>query len=262
MWIATILLPRCSRARSRWKRRPVIECDQCGARFEVLWQKRHRRFCSTACSRLHPPSEATRAAFSERTTARNLARWSKPEERAKQSAAIAATHVDPDLRSRRREAIRASMATPSFKRKRSLISKLLVSAVRETNRTNGNVRESRGERELVAWLRVTLGDDAVIHHPERVQGADIDVYVRTGDVYIQFDGIYYHGLDRPYEQLSPVIRRKFDRDRAVDALFRRLGLRLVRITDKAWASLTKGNDRLRWLREEVLQDASRREPNS
>jgi hypothetical protein len=148
------------------------------------------------------------------------------------------------------------MSTPAFKAKRSLLSQMLASKVRLTNVQNGNVRESKGERELVAWLRETLGEDAVVHHPERVQGADIDIFVRSADVYIQFDGVYYHGLDRPYDQLSPIIRRKYDRDRAVDALFARLGIRLVRITDLAWSEMTSEESRLRWLREEVHDTGS------
>ena len=153
------------------------------------------------------------------------------------------------------------MATPSFKAKRSLISKLLAARAYKTKVRNGQVSESAGEREMVAWLKNALGDQAVLHHPPRAQGADIDIYVLTGDVYIQFDGVYYHGLDRPYDQLSPVIRRKYDRDRAVDALFSRLGLRLIRVTDKRWASMGEA-DRARWLRDEVLQDAHCSEANA
>ncbi len=149
--------------------------------------------------------------------------------------------------------IRASMATSDFKRKRSLISRMLVAKVRLTNISNGNIRESAGERELVEWLRSALGVHDVVHHPERVQGSDIDIYVRSADAYVQFDGVYYHGLDRPYEELTPVIRRKFDRDRATDRLFTRLDLRLVRITDKQWASMTSEESRLAWLREVLKQ---------
>jgi hypothetical protein len=138
------------------------------------------------------------------------------------------------------------MATPSFKQKRSLISKLLVSRVRMTNIRKGNVRESAGERELVAWLRTMLGPNDVVHHPARVQGADIDIYVCSVDTYIQFDGVYFHGLDRPYAELTPEIRRKFDRDRSVDALFDRLGMRLVRITDHAWSAMKTNETRSEW----------------
>jgi hypothetical protein len=124
------------------------------------------------------------------------------------------------------------MSTVAFKRKRSHISKDLAHRVRATNIAKGNVRESAGERDMVRVLRTMSAQ--VEHHPERVQGFDVDVYVADVDVYLQFDGIYYHGLDRAYEDLSPEIRRKFDRDRLADRRFPQLGLRLVRVIDQDW----------------------------
>lgn len=117
----------------------------------------------------------------------------------------------------------------------------------ETNRRNGNVRESVPERAFVSWLRDVLGADEVVPHPGHVNGFDIDVYVRSLDTYIQFDGVYYHGLDRPYEDLSSEIRRKYDRDRLADARFEALGLRLVRITDREWFALETSESRNHWL---------------
>lgn len=148
------------------------------------------------------------------------------------------------------------MSTPTFKAKRSMLSKMLYPRVLETNRALGNVKESAGERALVAWLRAELGDDDVVHHPGHVNGFDIDVFVRSLDAYVQFDGVYYHGLDRPYAELTPIIRRKFDRDRAADRRFLELGLRLVRITDREWAELRTSEDRSAWLgrlREEAAE---------
>jgi hypothetical protein len=139
------------------------------------------------------------------------------------------------------------MSTPAFKAKRSALSKALYPQVLETNRRNGNLRESKGEREFVAWLRSVLGPADVEHHPHHVNGFDIDVYVRSLDAYIQFDGVYYHGLDRPYAELTPIIRRKFDRDRAAERRFDELGLTLVRITDREWTSLTAESARRAWL---------------
>ena len=75
----------------------------------------------------------------------------------------------------------------------------------------------------------------------------IDAYVRSTDTYFQYDGVYYHGLDRPYDQLSPVIKRKYDRDRATETMFARLGLRLLRITDVEWTSLVTEESLREWL---------------
>lgn len=80
---------------------------------------------------------------------------------------------------------------------------------------------------------------------------NIDIYVRTTNTYVEYDGVYYHGLDRPYDQLSPGIRKKYDRDRIVDAWFRERGIRLVRITCRDWLAMTD-DQRSEWIRGEIL----------
>lgn len=191
---------------------------------------------------------------SEQTRARNLVRWSSAEARKQQSEAIRQTHSDPAGRAARTAAIRAAMSTPAFKAKRSEISRRLAPVFMETNRRNGNVRESRAEREFVEFLRDELGADDVVHHPPVVNGCSVDVYVRSSDAFIQFDGVYYHGLDRPYDQLSPEIRRKYDRDRALDAHFERIGQRLIRITDLEWSMMTTTEARRGWLVEKLREE--------
>lgn len=160
---------------------------------------------------------------------------------------IKRSHMCEEGKRRRVAAIKKTMATPEFRAKRSQISKAAYPKTLETNRRLGNVKESKAEREFVAWLRTVYGDESVVHHPHHVNGFDVDVYVAALDAYIQFDGIYYHGLDRPYEQLSPMIKRKFDRDRAADRRFPELGLTLIRITDKQWAAMSDDVSRKAWL---------------
>jgi len=70
----------------------------------------------------------------------------------------------------------------------------------------------------------------------------IDFYVRSIDVYVQFDGVYWHALDRPIEEIrrsgTDGHRRDMSRyrkwlvDRQQEKWFVERGLRLVRITDK------------------------------
>lgn len=67
----------------------------------------------------------------------------------------------------------------------------------------------------------------------------IDFYVKNIDTYIQFDGVYWHGLDRPIEIIAEgktardiQIYRKYLTDRIQDEWFKTMNLKLVRITDK------------------------------
>jgi hypothetical protein len=70
----------------------------------------------------------------------------------------------------------------------------------------------------------------------------VDFYVSSIDTYIQFDGVYWHGLDRPIEQIKESgtfghirdasIYRKWCVDRQQDKWFLETGKKLVRITDQ------------------------------
>ena len=60
----------------------------------------------------------------------------------------------------------------------------------------------------------------------------IDMYVPSIDTYIEVDGMYWHGLDRPYGQLTAEPRAKYDHDRRLDEYCQRAGLRLIRVTEQ------------------------------
>jgi very-short-patch-repair endonuclease len=67
----------------------------------------------------------------------------------------------------------------------------------------------------------------------------IDFYIPSIDTYMQFDGEYWHGLDRPLEMIAEgktsrdvQIYKKWQTDREQDAWFKEHGMRLVRITDR------------------------------
>jgi len=71
-----------------------------------------------------------------------------------------------------------------------------------------------------------------------VNGWRIDFYVKSLRTYVQFDGVYWHGLDRPLhvlqesqEERDKAILGTRERDRAQDSWFAGQGLRLVRVTD-------------------------------
>lgn len=75
-----------------------------------------------------------------------------------------------------------------------------------------------------------------------------DFYIRSIDTYVEFDGVYWHGLDRTQEQLresnsirDKSILKKWQRDREQDRFFSENHLRLVRITD---SSFKKDHDKV------------------
>lgn len=70
--------------------------------------------------------------------------------------------------------------------------------------------------------------DADIVLQKRVHKWPIDIYVKSLDVYVEYDGDYTHGLyERALQYEGP--RKKFMNDRAKEAYFAQHGMTLVRI---------------------------------
>lgn len=64
-----------------------------------------------------------------------------------------------------------------------------------------------------------------------VQQRNVDLYIRSKNIFIEVDGVYWHGLDRPYEDLHEPQRVQFDRDRRLDDYCKATGITLIRVTD-------------------------------
>lgn len=100
---------------------------------------------------------------------------------------------------------------------------------------------SRPEMRLKAFLEERFGEGAV-KHQRWVNGSPIDFYVKTIDTYVQLDGRYWHGLDRPTEDIrlserprDQTIYQRLLNDRRQNGWFAEKGLSFVRITDEQLA---------------------------
>lgn len=106
---------------------------------------------------------------------------------------------------------------------------------------------SKPERMLRDFLIQEFGIDDVVHQqnvddPDTGKKWSIDFYVRSIDTYIQLDGVFWHGLNKPYEQLHGNVKRAFDNDRYQDRWFASRGMRLVRVTDIEMLDCVKKNE--------------------
>lgn len=124
--------------------------------------------------------------------------------------------------------VRAKGQTPEAKRKRH-----------QTMLDNHSFGKSKPEDRFYEHL-VTMFD--VVERQKRVLSWWIDFYVPSIDTYIQFDGEYWHGLDRSLEEIKKrrfkrdsMIEHAYNRDRLQDAWFAERNLRLIRVTDKQFA---------------------------
>lgn len=108
----------------------------------------------------------------------------------------------------------------------------------DTQKKNKSLMISRPERMLGQELQAYFGENDVIHTLRKLSFC-IDFYVKSIKTYIQVDGVYWHGLDRPLDEIKNSdkeidreIYKKYRRDRKADAAFKEAGLFLVRVTDK------------------------------
>ena len=102
----------------------------------------------------------------------------------------------------------------------------------------GKAYQSKPEQQFRALLEEQFGTENVLVQQRVNKRWSIDFYVKAIDTYVQFDGAYWHALDRPIEQIAEhstvrdaIIHKKWLTDREQDAWFHEHGFRLVRITD-------------------------------
>jgi len=101
---------------------------------------------------------------------------------------------------------------------------------------------SKDELRCLEMLKNEFGE---VDHQVHVNGWLIDFYVKSIDTYVQFDGVYWHGLNRSLDRLQNPgskrdrdISKKWHRDREQDGWFMNNGKRLVRITDKEFREMS------------------------
>lgn len=89
--------------------------------------------------------------------------------------------------------------------------------------------------DVVGQGITTLPDLFLLLAPDYFHEIDFKI----GDIYLQIDGRYLHGLDRPLEEIKQSsagrdksIYQRWFSDRDQDEQFSAAGLRLLRITDK------------------------------
>lgn len=95
---------------------------------------------------------------------------------------------------------------------------------------NGTIRKSRPELALCECLIRMFGPDN-IRTQVQMFGTRIDIHIVHKNVFVEFDGKYWHGLDVQYDQLDLHRKTKFDKDRKLDEAFRGAKLTLIRVVD-------------------------------
>jgi hypothetical protein len=124
--------------------------------------------------------------------------------------------------------------------------KLGAAKAHETRKKNKTYVTSKLENLFYDFLCEQFNASNVIRQIRINQRWEIDFYINSLSVYVQFDGIYWHGLDRPIEEIREhkqlrdvTISKKYDTDREQEKWFLENDLSLVRIIESSFKDNTQ-----------------------
>lgn len=167
--------------------------------------------------------------------------FAKPEIIEKRSKAQKEAWSDIDLREKHSQIIHDTWQKPGMKEKyeKALNTPEVILKRHETMKRNGTYgKKTKPEILLESFLQSTFGSDNVVYQ-KFVYRWPIDFYIKSIDVYIQLDGVYWHGLDRNIEKIASSKSKRdanickcYYKDSEQNAWFKTNNLMLVRITDK------------------------------
>lgn len=275
MWLReyTVKLPSSRFRNGVESRRNIFRCDKCHRSYEKRYRKNDCQadrltFCGRLCS-----SAAQRSMLTEKRKKNSLDKYGchytqlesvkqrMLATRIEKYGTVAPVHHHSETNAKFRltmlerhgDESPLPKARQTFRDKHGVTSPYVLPEVRQRNdlvsagqkgyRTmakKGRKKLSLPEKQLGDWLYDKFGKDCV--EPQYQIKRDgkkswlIDYYVKPLNVYVQLDGVFWHGLDKPLEEIAefPRIYEQYESDREQDLWFQSNGLRLVRVTDQEW----------------------------
>lgn len=103
---------------------------------------------------------------------------------------------------------------------------------------NGSCSKSYTEEKLYQLLCDIFGVDDVVRQVYIIRQW-IDFYIKSLDLYLQLDGVYWHGLNRNISEIKnssvrqdKKIYQNYVRDQKLNSYMKSKGLKMIRITDE------------------------------
>jgi very-short-patch-repair endonuclease len=245
--VKTIRVARTSPRSRKTKRVIVYQCDQCQKIYEGKYQKKYmsdRKFhlCSKQC--LADSRRNGGVAVEHQLQSRDMKLW---QSRVKQTLQDRYGVDNPSsldwVKQKKIETYRLHYGV-DHPQKNPEVSKRSIEtyAKRYHNRWI-----SKPEKKFGELLIEEFGSDNVKLQKLIERKWSVDFYITSIDIYIQFDGVYWHGLDRPIDEIrqstkvrDTVIYKKWVKDRELDVYMIDRGLKLVRITDVQFSKNPQG----------------------
>ncbi len=107
----------------------------------------------------------------------------------------------------------------------------------ETKKKNGSYRKSKSEDKFYEYLCLKYGN-LFIERQARINNWSIDFYIRSKNIYIQFDGNYWHGINKSLAEIKSLPGPQFSgiyqtmlRDIEQNKWFKKNNKTLIRIKE-------------------------------
>lgn len=243
--VKTVAVDRKSPRARKEKKIIVYRCDQCSSEYEEGMRKERldmkRHYCSYAC--LGKSKKVGGIAYEEWIKSCDIPeRLRKGRETFQKLHGVSHPFKSDSVKEKIKKTLSERYGSSHPMKSeliRSRVDWKMISDMRHiTMKKNESYRKSLKEDKFYDALCSYFGKDDV----ERcviINNWEIDFFIKSLDVYVQFDGVYWHGLDRDIDKIveykSPrdrVIYNTWLRDREQNEWFEKSCIRLVRITDK------------------------------
>lgn len=240
--VRELQIERTSPRAAKTKRVIIYKCDQCSKLYEGKYQKSYltnRKFhlCSNECVGLSRKHGGVACEF--QLQSRNMELWQSNVKQTLQNRYGVTNPSSLDWVKQKKVAtfqqhygVDNPQQCPEIKRRTI-----------ETYASHGRNWISKPEKKFGELLIEEFGHDNVKIQRLIERKWSIDFYITSLDTYVQFDGVYWHGLDRPIDEIrsssgkrDQAIYGKWLKDRELDDYAIKNNMRLIRVTDAEFKS--------------------------
>lgn len=96
---------------------------------------------------------------------------------------------------------------------------------------------SKDERAIYDWLKSVCSDDVVQNDRTVLSGRELDIYIPSKHVAIEYNGHYWHSLGKLSERMTMAEAKNYHRAKSLECEAR--GVRLIHVWDYEWADQRK-----------------------
>jgi very-short-patch-repair endonuclease len=107
----------------------------------------------------------------------------------------------------------------------------IIAKIHQSKKDNGSYGKSIPEDKLYEILCSKFTTEE-ISRQKVINSRPIDFYISKINLYVQLDGVYYHGLEWPFKKISDFIYFRKIKDEEQSLWFKENNLNLIRVTDK------------------------------